>query len=93
MKNLLKKKLKKIDLNLSSQKIIKQPLKLLKKINLKEFRKDAKNSLTKPYINFKKKQKLNELNKINIEKKEKIKTIKKEKLEQRKQKLKEEREI
>jgi hypothetical protein len=59
MKNQLKKKLKKIDLNLSSQKIIKQPLKLLKKINFKKFREVTKNSLTKTYKNFKKKQKLN----------------------------------
>ena len=58
MKNQLKKKLKLLNLSLSSQKIIKQPLKLLNKINLKEFGKVTKNSLTKTYINFKKKTKV-----------------------------------
>jgi hypothetical protein len=37
MKNLIKKKLEKINKNLNDQKIIKEPLKLLKKIDLKSF--------------------------------------------------------
>jgi len=36
MKNQLKKELKKISINLRGQKIIKQPLKIFKKINLKK---------------------------------------------------------
>ena len=96
MKNLLKKELKSINLNFNSKKIIKQPLKILKKINLKKFGKvttKSLSSLTKTYENFKKKQKIKEINKINFEKKEKIKAIKKEKLQQIKQKLDEERQI
>jgi len=46
-KNLKKKHLKKINLNLSSKKIIEQPLKILKKINLKKFGKTTVKSLTK----------------------------------------------
>ena len=89
MENQLKKELKKINKNLSSQKIIKEPLKLLKRISLKKFGKVTAKSLTnltKTYENFKKKQKLKEISKINFEKKEKNKLIKKEKLEQKKQK-------
>jgi hypothetical protein len=39
MRNQLKKKLKKVNKNFSSQKIIKEPLELLKKINLKSLEK------------------------------------------------------
>jgi len=59
MKNQLKKKLKKVNKNFSSQKIIKEPLELFKKINLKKFGKvttDSLVNLTKTYKNFKKKQ-------------------------------------
>ena len=79
MKNQLHKKIKKIKINLRGPKIIKQPLKLLKKINLKKFGKITTTSLAKTYKNFKKNKKLNEINKINLEKKERIKVIKKEK--------------
>ena len=79
MKNHLKKKLKKINKNSVGQKIIKEPLKLFKKIDLKNFGKVTTISLTKTYENFKKKQKLKEINRINFEKKEKKKVNKKEK--------------
>jgi len=79
MKNQIKKKLEKINKNLNGQKIIKEPIKLLKKIDLKSFGKAATISLTKTYKNFKKKQKIKEINRNNVEKKEKIKIIKKEK--------------
>jgi len=72
MKNQLKKKLKKINLNLNDQKITKVPLKLIQKMNLKKFGKITAYSftnLTKTYENFKKKQKIKEINKINFEKK------------------------
>ena len=55
MKNQIKKKLEKINKNLNGQKIIKEPIKLLKKIDLKSFGKAATISLTKTYKNFKKK--------------------------------------
>ena len=60
MKNQLKKKIKKINKNLSNQKIIKKPLKLLKKINLKKFGKittESLTNLTKTYENIKKNKK------------------------------------
>ena len=83
MKNQLKKKkvLKKINVNSNDQKIIKVPLKLLQKMNLKKIGKvtaDSFTNLTKTYENFKKKQKLKEINKINFEKKEKIRIIRRE---------------
>ena len=93
MKNRLKKKVKNIKLNFNTKEIIKEPLKILKKINFKKFQESTTNSLTEIYENFKKNQNLKKINKINIEKKEKIKLIKKEKLEEKRDKLKEEKEI
>lgn len=86
MKKKLRKELKKIKLNFNSEKIIKEPLKILKKIDLKKFQKKTKNSLSKIFENFKKNQKLKKKNKIDIEKKEKIKFLKEEKLELKKKK-------
>ena len=93
MKNQLKKKLKKININIGDQKIIKLSLKLLKKINLKKFGEATTESITKTFINFKKKQQQKERNRINFEKKEKIRLIKQEKLVEKKQKLDEEKQI
>ena len=53
MKNQLKKELKKI--NIDSQSLFKNPLKILKKINLDKFKKITSFSLTKKYEDFKKK--------------------------------------
>ncbi len=86
MKKKLRKELKKIKLNFNSEKIIKEPLKILKKIDLKKFQKKTKNSLSKAFENFKRNQKLKKKNKIDIEKKEKIKFLKEEKLELKKKK-------
>ena len=78
---------KKIKLDLSKKKIIEEPLKALKKLNLGKFKKFTNISLKETLINYKKKQKQKELDKINLLKKEKIKEAKKEKLEQKRQKL------
>ena len=45
MKNKLKKKLKKINIDLNSQNLIKKPLKILQKINLGKFKKITSFSL------------------------------------------------
>ncbi len=66
MKKKLRKELKKIKLNFNSEKIIKEPLKILKKIDLKKFQKKTKNSLSKIFENFKKNKILKKKNKIFI---------------------------
>ena len=62
MKNQLKKELKKI--NIDSQSLFKNPLKILKKINLDKFKKIKSFSLTEKYKDFKKNIKQKELEKI-----------------------------
>ena len=55
MKNQLKKKLKKI--NIDSKNLFKSPLKILKKINLDKFKKIKSFSLIEKYKDFKKNNK------------------------------------
>jgi len=84
MKSKLKKKLKKINIDLNSQNLIKKPLKILQKINLGKFKKITSFSLNETIEKFKETRKKDEINKIKLLKKEKIKEAKKEKIEQKK---------
>ena len=85
MKNILKNTIRK-NINLSRKKLIEQPLKILKKINIEKLTKFTPSSLAEKYRNFKKRAKQEELHRIKLIKEEKIKELKKEKLEQEKQK-------
>ena len=86
MKISLQKKI--IDnLNLSKKKIIKQPLQILKKINIEKFTKITALAVADTFKNFKIKLKQKELKRIKLLKKEKIKKIKKAKLEEKKKKI------
>ena len=77
MKNQLKKELKKININFNSQKLIKAPLKALKKIDINKFKKFTSFSLNKTFTSFKEKIKKAEIDNIKLLKKEKIKEDKK----------------
>ena len=77
MKNQLKKELKKINLNLSGQKLIKAPLKALKKIDINKFKKFTSFSLNRTFNSFKEKIKQAEIDNIKLLKKEKIREDKK----------------
>ena len=79
MKNQLKKELKKINVNLNKQNLIKEPLKILKNINLDRFKKITSFSLNKTIEKFKESRRREEINRIKIQKKENIKEAKKEK--------------
>ena len=85
MKNVLKNTIRK-KINLSRKKLIEQPLKILKKINIKKLTKFTSSSLAEKYKNFKERAKQKELHRIKLLKEEKIKELKNEKLEQEKQK-------
>ena len=85
MKNVLKNTIRK-KINLSRKKLIEQPLKILKKINIEKLTKFTSSSLAEKYKNFKERAKQKELHRIKLLKEEKIKELKKEKLEQEKQK-------
>ena len=85
MKNVLKNTIRK-KINLSRKKLIEQPLKILKKINIEKLTKFTSSSLIDKYNNFKERAKQKELHRIKLIKEEKIKELKKEKLEQQKQK-------
>ena len=85
MKNVLKNTIRK-KINLSRKKLIGQPLKILKKINIEKLTKFASSSLAEKYKNFKERAKQKELHRIKLLEEEKIKELKKEKLEQEKQK-------
>ena len=84
MKNIINKKLDKINLNLIQKHIIKKPLKVLRKININKIKKLTSFSLNKTFDNFKKKIKQVELEKIKLQKKENIKEEKKKKIELKK---------
>ena len=88
MKNSLKNTIKK-KFNLNKIKLIKQPLKILKKISIENLKKITSLSLAEKYKNFKEKIKQKEQNRIELLKKEKLKELNKEKLEQEKQKIEE----
>ena len=77
MKNIIRKKIDKINLDLVQKHIIKKPLKVLKKINIGKIKKLTSFSLNKSFDNFKKKIKEAELEKIKFQKKENIKEEKK----------------
>ena len=81
LKNTIRKKF-----NLSKKKLIDQPLKILKKINIEKLTKFTSSSLKEKYNNFKERAKKKELHRIKLLKEEKIKELKKEKLEQEKRK-------
>ena len=83
MKKNQSKILKIVNFNLSAEKVIKKPLKILKKINLDKFKKITSFSLNKTFINFKEKIKQAEIENIKNLKKEKIKDTKRIKLEER----------
>jgi len=80
-KNTIKKKI-----NLSRKKLIYQPLKILKKINIEKLIKFTSSSLIEKYNKFKERAKQKELHRVKLLKEEKIKELKKEKLEHEKQK-------
>ena len=81
-----KKIIEKNKINLSAKKLIKQPFKILKKINIESLAKITSLSLKEKFKDFKDKMKQKEKDKIELLRKEKIKELKKEKLEQEKQK-------
>ena len=83
LKNTIRKKI-----NLSRKKLIEQPLKILKKINIEKLTKFTSSSLAEKYKNFKERAKQKDLHKIKLLKEERIKELKKERLEQEKQKKK-----
>ena len=85
MKNVLKNTIRK-KINSSKKKLIEQPLKTLKKINLEKLIKFTSSSLIDKYNNFKERAKQKELHRIKLIKEEKIKELKREKIEQEKQK-------
>ena len=91
MKNILGNKINKIKLNQS--KIIKKPLKILKKINLDKFQKIKSFSLNETFNNFKKKIKKAEIDRIKLLNRERIKKAKQEKLNLKKEKIAEAKQI
>ena len=93
MKNIISKKIDKINLNLLQKHIIEKPLKVLKKLNIVKIKKITSFSLNKSFDNFKQKIKQAELKKIEIQKKESIKEAKKKKIELKKKKLEEAKKI
>mgnify|MGYP001399740337 CR=1 FL=1 len=82
-----------VNFNLNAEKVIKKPLKILKKINLDKFKKITSFSLNKTFINFKEKIKQAEMKNIKLLEKEKIEDGKRIKLEQKKQKVEEAKQI
>ena len=88
MKNVLKNTIRK-KINLSRKKLIDEPLKILKNINIEKLTKLTSSSLIKKYNKFKERAKQKELHRVKLLKEEKIKELKKEKLEHEKQKNKE----
>ena len=91
MKNTLGNKINKIKLN--QAKIIKKPLKILKKINLDKFQKIKSFSLNETFNNFKKKIKKAEIDRIKLLNRERIKKAKQEKLNLKKEKVAEAKQI
>ena len=64
MRNILKNTIKK-KFNLSKKKLIDQPLKILKKINIEKLTKFTSSSLTEKFKKFKERAKQKELHKLN----------------------------
>ena len=64
MKNLPSKKLKRIKID--KKKLLKEPLKILKKMDLNNFKKIRSFSLNKTFDNFKEKFKQAEINRIKL---------------------------
>ena len=85
MKNSLKNVIKK-SFSLNTKKLIGEPLKVLKKINIENLTKITSKSLAGKYKSFKEKIKQKEKNRIELIKREEIKELKKEKLDQEIQK-------
>ena len=79
MKKVLKSTISK-KINLSRKKLIDQPLKILKNINLEKLTKFTSSSLIEKYNKFKERAKQKELHRIKLLEEEKIKELKKEKL-------------
>ena len=71
MKNVLKNTIRK-KINLSKKKLIEQPLKILKKINIEKITKFTSSSLIDKYNNFKERAKQKELHRIELIKKDTI---------------------
>ena len=81
MKNNLKNTIKK-KIQLGKKKLIENPLKILKKINIEKLCKITSLSLMEKYENYKKRSEQNELNRIRLLKEDKIKELIKEKFDQ-----------
>ena len=88
MKNNFKNTIKK-KFQLGKKKLIENPIKVLKKINIKKLSKITSLSLREKYESFKARSEKKELDRIRLLKEDKIKELKKEKLEQEKQKIEE----
>ena len=80
-------------LNLDKKKLIKDPIKIIKKIKIHKLKNLTSFSLNKTFDNFKQKIKQAKKERAEIIKKEKIKEAKKEKLGQKRQKALEKKEI
>ena len=76
MKNVLKNTIRK-KINLSKKKLIEQPLKILKKINIEKITNFTSSSLIEKYNNFKERAKQKELRRIKLikDKEERLKNI------------------
>jgi len=79
MKSKIKKKLKKINIDLNSQNLIKKPLKILQKINLGKFKKITSFSLNETIEKFKETRKKDERNQKRKNRTKKIKIRKNKK--------------
>ena len=88
MKNNLKNTIKK-RFQLGRKKLIDNPLKIFKKINIEKFSKITSLSLKEKYLHFKERSKQRELARVKLLKEEKIQELKKERLEQEKQRIEE----